>query len=297
MPADQLSLYIDLHKGQKADLEAAARASLAFAEAVREIAEFLDPFVDVQLELLDTSEGSLFVNARVKLVAFAAEHQKTLWALSLVSAGWIGGQVAEFGSHKVLSKGWESLFGAEASNLSDEDKQDIAERAAKAVEAKAGERSSRQVIAELAQDPAVKGVGISKTSKRRPTDILPRSQFAEKMNNPASDEIIVPRRITTEVQKVVLISPVLVQGKRRWKFRIGKKEFGAPILDTKFVDAVLTGKYPIVMKSDVVMTVELETKEELRDGKWVPTERSVLKVIGTPRRNEGRQLSFSLDSQ
>src|ERR1041385_2963429 len=59
MTALPISLYIDLERGQKADLEAVARASLAFAATIRDIAFVLDPSVDIRVELASGTESSL----------------------------------------------------------------------------------------------------------------------------------------------------------------------------------------------------------------------------------------------
>ena len=61
-----ISLYLDLVPGEKADLEVAARASLAFAEAIKAAAYFLEPGLQVKIELESGSEGNLSLNSILK---------------------------------------------------------------------------------------------------------------------------------------------------------------------------------------------------------------------------------------
>ncbi|ACL58486.1 hypothetical protein Mnod_3577 [Methylobacterium nodulans ORS 2060] len=297
MSADQLSLYLDLEEGQKADLEVAARAAIALTATVREIAAFIDPFSDVKLELIDSSEGSLFLNTKVRFLSAAGPKEMTLYAVLFVCLTWIGTSAVGFVVEKIEDHVWEQAFGKDFAKLSDDDKKDIADLVARAIEANAGKKPSERLYAELSQDPAVKGVAVTKDRNKKPSSIVPRSEFASRSGGAVRNERVIQRRTTRGIRKVILVSPVLVPGKRRWKFRIGKEEFGAPVHDTQFVDAVLSGKFPIVMKSNVEMTVDLEVTEELNDGHWEAMDYNVWRVLGAPVQFQGEQTSFPLDKK
>jgi hypothetical protein len=101
------------------------------------------------------------------------------------------------------------------------------------------------------------------------------------------------KRSTTKIQAVTLISPVLVPGKRVWKFRANSIEFGAKIGDTKFQTNLLGGKIRIPMKSGIQMIVELKTEEEKLDGVWHVTNRVVLRVLSIPKQPLQHTLDFS----
>ena len=53
-------------EGAKADLEVAARASLAFASAVREVTYIVDQSIDLRIELVNGTEASLSLNSLFK---------------------------------------------------------------------------------------------------------------------------------------------------------------------------------------------------------------------------------------
>ena len=180
MLSETISLYIDLQEGQKADLEAVARASLAFADAIREIAGFIDPFSDTRIELISTTEGSISLNTKIKFRAAGRTYEITLYALLLVFASYITVHVGEFVFEKATTVVWEQLFGEQEAALSDEDKEDIVSRAVKAIEAKAGERQIQRLYAELNEDPAVIGVGVSKEPGVCPSNIVPRNESAKR---------------------------------------------------------------------------------------------------------------------
>jgi hypothetical protein len=63
-----LSLYLDLKPGLKADLEVTARAALAFASAIREVAYVIDPALELRIELESGTDGSLCLNAILRAV-------------------------------------------------------------------------------------------------------------------------------------------------------------------------------------------------------------------------------------
>ncbi|BAQ45883.1 MULTISPECIES: hypothetical protein [Methylobacterium] len=293
MSADRFSLYLDLEEGQSADLEVAARASIAFAETIREIAAFMDPLSSVRLELIDTSEGSIFLNLKAKLFGSEERKERTSIALFIAATVFIGGDIAHFGVEKAVQAAWERLAGADEARISDEDKKQIAQEAAslvvKTLEAKAGEKQAQRVYRELTLDPAVKAVGISKSPKEKPKNVVERKDFPSRGGLSTPKEQTAKKRTRVDIQKVVLISPVLVSGKRRWRFRSKEGEFGAPIKDENFVDSVLSGQLPIVMKSNVEMTVEVETTEEFKNGAWVVTQKEILRIIGVPIQFQGDQ--------
>jgi hypothetical protein len=293
MSADRFSLYLDLEEGQSADLEVAARASIAFAETIREIAAFMDPLSSVRLELLDSSEGSLFLNLKTKLLGSDEKKERTLIAIFVAAAVYIGGDAVHFTLEKVYQAIFETISGPDEANLSEASKHQVAKEAAdlvvKAMEAKAGEKQAQRVYRELSLDPAVKGVGISKKPNHKPSHVVERHEFPARGGLAAPKEQTIKKRTRTEIEKVVLISPVLVSGKRRWRFRSKEGEFGAPVKDENFVDGVLSGQIPIVMKSNVEMTVEIETTEELKSGAWVVTQREILRIVGVPRQFQGEQ--------
>jgi hypothetical protein len=190
--------------------------------------------------------------------------------------GYFADDIRSFGTEKVI----ERLLGIEAAaSLSDDDLKNVADAVVRAMEAHVAAPEVRQVFREVARDEMIEGVGVTLRPRARPASIVPREQFEERgaeapLPNPGRDE----RTVITEV-RVTLISPVLLPGKRRWRFRWGAGEFGAPVKDEEFLVRALTGLEPIPMRAGITMDVELETREEHEGGVWVPKERTVLRVL------------------
>ncbi|WP_210168499.1 hypothetical protein, partial [Methylobacterium sp. Leaf469] len=210
---------------------------------------------------------------------------------------WIGHEIYDFAKGKLKDHVWEEVYGKDASSLSDKDKQEIAEIVARALKAKAGQKNSQAVFSELERDTAVKGAAVTGSTAKKPVHVVPRSEFHSRGGYGTIEEPPIRKRTTTEPMQVVLISPVLEEGTRRWKFKSGKTEFGAPVKDKAFIAAVLSGQLPIVMKSNVQMTVLLETVEEYKDKGWSPTERTVLKVLSAPSQFMNRQTTLPFDKK
>jgi hypothetical protein len=270
----EISLYIDLHEGQKVDLETAARSALAFDLLVKEVAFAIEPFVTVRIELESGTEGSLSLNSLISSVRI---DRATLKAIAWAVAAFFVADTASYTYQHVLDR---LLAEPEVhEGLAQEDIEAIARQVAKVVESKAADRQASKVYHELQRDDAVRGVGVSPHRNRRPTDLVPRSEF-QKRGRIIQESETTGTRSETTVETVTLVSPVLVQGSaRQWKFKQGKKEFGAPIKDERFLSRILSGREPVPMADGIIMKVVLTVKEERKDGLWQVKSRTVDEVI------------------
>ncbi|MGX9392535.1 hypothetical protein ACWX0K_20490 [Nitrobacteraceae bacterium UC4446_H13] len=271
---EQVSLYLDLEDGLIADLEIVARASLAFSAAVKEVAYILDPSVEVSLKLSSGTEGSLSLNTIIETVKDKASDRQTLAAIGLTVLGWFGNDVRQY----IMTQAFDKAFKSEK-KLSPEEIRQITESVTKALDAKIANHNVQQVYREISRDPAIKGIGASPEPGKRPDRIVPRTSFPEYL--PDHEEQFGETRTREKEERVTLISPVLLPGARRWKFSFHEGEFGASIKDEAFLNEVLAGRYPIVMRTGIEMDVILQTKEEKEDGVWVVKERVVLRVLNT----------------
>jgi hypothetical protein len=127
---------------------------------------------------------------------------------------------------------------------------------------------------QLRRDEKIEGVGVTVIAGKRPTMIVSKADFVGKPNidDPETE------RTTTKRVQTTLVSPVLMLGDRRWKFRSATGEFGAPIKDQGFLTDVLNGVVDIRLRAGLVLDVDLETTEHLEDGAWVIDSRSVTKI-------------------
>jgi hypothetical protein len=277
MTAEPVSLYLDLEPGRVADMEVVARTALAFAKAVRDLAYVVDPSIELRIELSSGTPGSLSLNSILRNLKNKDGEALTLKAIGSVILIWFSIHALDYTFEQVADL--VTGKGHEEQRFSPEQKRELQEIVGKAVNDKVAAQHLQGVYREIERDPAIKGVGATRTPGERPAVIIPRSEFRARAGLGGGPvEQTVNRRVNVEHIRVGLISPVLLPGNRRWKLRSGQGEFGAAIKDQDFIERVLTGTTAIRMKAGIEMDVELETTEEFKNGVWEVQERNVLRV-------------------
>ena len=91
-----ISLYLDLAEGESANIEVVAKAALAWSAAVKELAYVIDPSMEVEIELISGTEGSLDLNACLKAFAKFAEQKPKLATVIVTSLTWFMGQTGSY---------------------------------------------------------------------------------------------------------------------------------------------------------------------------------------------------------
>jgi len=276
-----LSLYIQLEKGQLANIECVAKAALSFSEAVKEAAFIIDPSMEVEVCLLSGTEGSLDLNTFIRAIkdtvlpADKAEQKARLKAIVVGVLGWFAMEGASWSVSKIL----DHFTQEEKADLSDEAILKIAEKTAEIIERKAAKPQVQAIFVALSKDPAVTGVGISQTHATQPDFIVPKSDFPNLSGLTDRIEQQTGKRTIEDEDRVVLISPVLIQGtKRRWKVLTRFGEIGATMADFEFQEALYAGQLPIPLRAGIEMDVTIQTTQERIDGIWTPTEYKISKV-------------------
>lgn len=281
MTADTLSLYFELRPGEKADLEVAAAAALAWAEGVKAAARVLDPDAEVRIELIDATESSLGINTVLKWLEKNIEpHLERI----------------ERGGHRLprtrkLAIGlavmlvvtgpqtWDFYFGGEPFTAEDREALNtILEQTRSDPDVKAARKKFYKTIE---RDPAISGVGIKERPKDAPVALVPSNQFAEGGGLWEAEELV-EARTTYHVLEVVLVKPALVHTPRAWTFRIdGLPEFEAVMRDETVLAAIKEGGLPGLMREGITMKVRLQVKEVFVDGEWrvVRGGRSIVRVL------------------
>jgi hypothetical protein len=275
-----ISLYLDLKEGEKADLEVVARASLAWAATLREMATILDPFSEVRIELASGTPGSLSLNGVIKHLRGALPSKTHSRALILAALLWMADKTADWGWQKVLDR-LTTKHPEATKHLTKAEAEDLAKQIAAALQPTVAEQPKRQLFRELERDPVIVGVGATEKPSRRPEVIVPRSEFRERAGDAVDEDGNLERKRTvTTTVRVVLVSPVLKDAERSWRFQpAGLAEFGAKMKDHDFLEAFRLGRIAVPMKPGVEMTIEVQSKEELIGGSWVVQERSVSRVL------------------
>lgn len=272
--AEPISLYIALEEGQKADLEVVARAAEAFVEAIRELAFVLDPALEIRVELLSGTESSLSLNSLIRIIKGDSVAELSVKAVIFAVIWWFTQHTLEWSFDKVM----DEITGQSSPtvHISEDDKNDIATKVVKAIEGRVAQPQIQRVYRELERDPAVSGVGATQNPDRKPPTIVPRDKFA--ISGGYTEVLETPtRRRRVTIERLLIVSPVLKKGKRKWKFAFREGEFGAPIKDEASMQMLLSGVLP--MREGIEIDAELETVEEKRGTVWVPVERNILRIL------------------
>ena len=274
-PAIPLRLYYQVEKGRVADLEVISRASIAFAEGLREIAYILDPSITLQIGISGHTDGSLWQDNILSFRKNLLEKPNAKYVLAGIAISglaWLMAPPAERARDEI----WRPLLEKYLPENTDPEN-DIQSSAIKRILSNdVSGKYRQQFFREAERDTAILGVGAT-IERERPTVIIPRSDFSKNSGRVISEEIGLERSTVGEI-RVILISPVLEVGPRRWKFATAQGEFGASIRDKQFLRDIVAGKTSVRMRSGIEMEVQLETRERLIDGVWTVFERNVLRV-------------------
>jgi len=281
MSSAPISLYLDLESGEKAGLEVVAEASIAFARAIREVAFFLDPSIELKIELASGTEGSLSLNSIFKT---RDGKDVTLAAVSLVVLTWFGNHVLDWTFDKVMDAvASQETAGAKVElQIKPEDLDEVQGLVDKAVDGKIGQQHVQEIYRQLESDVSVKGVGATPVPATRPAVIVPRDQFPARAGGVVGGvpEVIAILREPVTQETLILVRPVLIPGHRRWRFIGRYGEFGAPVMDDEFLQQLMAGNYHVPISAGIEMDVDLQTVEEKQGSVWVPVSRKVLRVRG-----------------
>lgn len=86
-------------------------------------------------------------------------------------------------------------------------------------------------------------------------------------------------RKARSIERLTLVSPVLLHAQRMWRFTSPFGEFSYLMEDEKFLDDLLTGKRRLTMKEGIQITAIVETDEVFDGGVWTPKQRHIIKVV------------------
>ncbi|WP_333815673.1 hypothetical protein [Tabrizicola sp.] len=290
-------VYLDLEEGALADLERVSKASLELVAAIRDLAEFIDPYLDVKVEIQSSERGSLFLKTIIKIafdIDLDTDQRKAEFKLTALGAILIGvsvfvtGKIANHYVDMALSAFDREVLGVDAEGRpidADEDKpreldrKKVKEIIDGAVRNGVGEGHVRSFYSEIKSDPAINGVGVTFDLETKPEEIVPRSRFAElsKFVEPNKDD---KRRSRLEETSVLLVQPRLRVDNRQWRFAAGGIEFAARMEDKKFTSDLLSGRLNVKMVEGVVMAVAMRVDEASTNGVWKVVSRSIEKVHG-----------------
>jgi hypothetical protein len=272
--AESITLYLDLKPGEKADFEIVGLAAAAFADAVKEIAFILEPGIQVKLEFESGLEGSLKLKAVLKSLKSSDGRRGALVGIISTVGLVLVNDFRQYGVSKLLDS---YLMPEQRQSLSDEDIARIANAVADVERGRIAKAPVEEMYRQLDRDEAIESVGSTAKPDAKPIDPVPRSEFPVRAGIAPRVEDTPKSRRSVSTENLTLISAVFLHADRVWRFMSAFGEHSYHIVDLKFLDDALNGKFKL--KEGVRVTAEVETLEENEGGIWVPKRRSILKVL------------------
>lgn len=280
-----VSIYFGLQEGETASLEAIAEASIAMVSAMRDMLKAIDPGLEVTVDILDGDRGSLWLNTLTAIeqkldhLHRGGEQYPRLWALAKGLAVIVVATPLSVSAEDV----WRSITDdnpAVVAKLSQQDKQELIEDFKKALRDDVAKPQKTQFYRSAEKDTAIIEVGIAPEPRGKPKVLVERSRFSSYVSAGTSEELTEDIRKRTETWDVTLVSPVLENSERSWRFiRAGMPEFGAVMRDKGFLEAIELGGVHVELRKGIQMSLEIQFKERFEAGVWLTLERSVIRVL------------------
>jgi hypothetical protein len=278
---ETVSLYLELERGEKAEFEVVGLTAAAFAEMVREATYVVEPGIEVRLEFDSGTEGSLRLKAIIKSLRTPEGRRTALISVIVTVAAMLARDLFSYGLDKFLD---HYLTSEQKQQLSDEDIERILRAMEKAAQGKIAKEPTQQLFNQLERDDAIKSVGTTAKPDSKPIRPVPRSDFPVRAGIVPSEPVAQKRRTVRSVERLLLISPVLLPTDRIWRFRSLFGEFGYHFDDEKFRNSLLSGRRRLPMRAGIQLTAEIDTHEDFEGGVWVPKERHIVKVVRVHRK-------------
>jgi len=282
MSTAEISLYFGVEDGKNADLEAIARASLEWIEAIRDMASIIAPETEVEIEFLQTKEGSVWLKNLIKAVRDG--DQKAMGAVAIATVIFFGlGPALHL--QQDFGDGFWSLLGhdhEEVASLSEEEKQAIVDAVLKAVDQTQMDERRRQMVRAVETDPSITSIGVSTVPRMEgPIPKITRDQFpsygasAPKERPKADKETTIQNRVRVKVIRATLRPG---ETKPRWRFSSGDGEWSADIEDEEFVWAINADQTGLHLAVGQEMVVDFAIDQRFVEDAWNEENRRILRV-------------------
>lgn len=292
-----ISLYFDVPKGQRADLEVVARATLEWVAVIRDIASVIAPDLEFEIEFIESEDGSVWLSSLLQAVKEGDRKALATIATTVVAFFALGPAL-----HLQTDIGdafWARLGHSHEVEISEADKVEIVARLAQAIDETAVEQHRQRLVRQAERDGDIRGVGVSlEPIPEGPVAQIPRAHF------PAYGAALPTERPSfqkdTKVRQDVRVKVIranLEEGepRPRWRFAEGDTRWSADIEDEEFVLALNLDRTGLHLAVGQTLIVDVAIDQRFIDGAWEETNRRIVRVI-EPRINR-RQGTFDLSGK
>ncbi|WP_375187727.1 hypothetical protein [Sphingobium yanoikuyae] len=266
---EAISLYLDLKPLEAVDLEVAASMAIQWSKAAKAAGRAIEPEYDYRLTLIAAKPGSSKWLAAIERspINQAALRVKRGWERVPLILRWSIALVVVIPATAVPT--WEYWVGDES--FSETQVNQIDQAVKKAITDSDVQNHKKSMFRDAQKDGNIKGVGggVPNSQDWKPKNLVPSNQFAEADGLFEVQEEAKERRISRVID-VILVSPDLENAHKTWVF----KQDGIPgqiraiMKDDAFLVALENRSVQEDFRTEIPMTIRLETTEKRIDGKW-----------------------------
>jgi hypothetical protein len=274
-----ISLYLDLEEGQHPDLEAVAKAAIAWNALLKEVIHVLDPSIEIRVEYVSGTEGSATVDSLVRAIKkVSKEHPFVVGPLVAIATAFFLAPANMAGEE--ATKFVMEQLGHPVGDISDADAEKIARKVVEMQRNRVAVEHKQEVYRQAEREPVIRGVGVTSDPHQRPQYLVKRSDFPDRAGVGFIEEETVEARTEYKYDlPVVVIRAIMLGEPRRWRFQHGAEEFSATMQDKDFLAAIKSGHTGVEVGEGVEMRVDLKIPMEKVGGVWREKERFVTRVV------------------
>lgn len=289
-----ISFYFGVPEGKRANLDTIALVSVEWVNLVRDLASVIDPDLEFEIEFVESADGSVWLTNLIK--ALHGGDRKALAALVAAVVTFFGSGPALHIQTDLGDEFWKKLGHEHGIEISEGDKQDIADRVNKAIEETSAEERRRKIISYVEPDENVTSVGVDiNRNTEGPISRIPRESFASYDASPTSPpdrpekDVVHERNIDVKIIKASLREG---ETRPRWRFKQDGEEWSAFIEDEEFIWALNETKTGIPLAVGQHISVDIAIDMKLINGEWEKHDRRVLRVHNPRIKRAQGELGF-----
>ena len=275
-----ISFYFGIPEGERANLETIAAVSIEWVGLVRDLASVISPELEFEIEFVQSEDGSVWLSNLIK--AIHGGDRKALAALVAAVVTFFGSGPALHLQADMGDEFWRRLGHEHKLEISDADKQDIAERVARAMDETSAEERRRRIISLVEPDHQVTSVGVDfRPRKEGPVSRIYRESFPSYDVIPTAPpekpdkDVSYARNLDVKIARASLREG---ETRPRWRFIYEGEEWSADIDDEEFVWALNQKQTGLPLAVGQHMRVDVAIDLKLINGEWREHNRRLIRV-------------------
>lgn len=289
-----LTIYFDLSPDARPTIGAVGKAMVEFEKMAGEAVFLMEPGTEFSFVYQYSGTGSLRIVTSLRGYVTRERLKKLAYAISVVLASNTYAFVHGMGMEELVK---QVVGEEEASTLSEEDIQRIAEAVHGFERSQTVTEPRREFYRAVDDDPSITGVAIAPNDQEeRPNLIVPREEFTAQtgMTGATSlEQVTETERVSSRRVEVVLANAPLIESRAKWRVYSDGHQISAKMLDDDFKQRFLEGTTDLKLAGGVILEVTLEVTQSFQDGVWQNKSFAIIEVHSWRQNSEQAEMLLS----